>query len=136
MRRLPPPPLYGRPDTGWRQRLHTVIFESDTRAGLRFDRILIIAILASVGVVIADSMGELHSQYGPQLNALEWLFTFLFSAEYLARLLCVRHRHRHQRTHRTTPAARRSRHLRLPRMPVRRPIADRALLLPLRRSAA
>lgn len=26
---------FGRPDSGWRLRLYSVIFESDTRAGLR-----------------------------------------------------------------------------------------------------
>ena len=40
---------------GLRLKIYTVIFEADTKAGLLFDRWLIFAILASVGVVILDS---------------------------------------------------------------------------------
>lgn len=81
----------GRPLQGWRLRLYTVIFEADTRAGRAFDLALIVAILASVGVVMADSVAALHARHGALFGALEWGFTLLFTAEYLARLACVRH---------------------------------------------
>ena len=42
-----PPPF-----APWRNRLHEVIFEADDRAGKLFDAVLIVAILASVIVVI------------------------------------------------------------------------------------
>lgn len=45
---------YGRPLSGWRLRLFTIIFEADTRAGRAFDIALIVLILASVVVVVLD----------------------------------------------------------------------------------
>ena len=87
----PPDSIYGRPESLWRGRAYTVIFESDTRAGRLFDLILIALILASVAVVMLDSVVSLHQRYGELFLILEWMFTLLFSAEYLARLACVRH---------------------------------------------
>ena len=46
---------------GWRLRLYTIIFESDTRAGRTFDIALIGLILLSVAVVVADSMPRLQT---------------------------------------------------------------------------
>jgi voltage-gated potassium channel len=45
---------FGRPPRGLRRTLFVVIFESDTRAGRAFDVALIVAILASVAVVMLD----------------------------------------------------------------------------------
>ena len=47
---------FGRPEGSWRLRIYTIIFESDTRAGRLFDLLLILTILASVMVVILDSV--------------------------------------------------------------------------------
>src|SRR5688572_22722674 len=79
-----------RPATSRRGRLHEVIFESDTRAGRYFDLVLIWLILLSVATVVLESVREVREQYGNLLFALEWLFTFLFTVEYLLRLLSVR----------------------------------------------
>jgi voltage-gated potassium channel len=73
----------------WRERLYTVIFEADTRAGKLFDVMLILSILLSVGVVMMDSVTLLHENYGTWLLIGEWLFTLIFSVEYVLRLLCV-----------------------------------------------
>lgn len=81
----------GRPQTGWRLRLYTVIFESDTRAGRLFDIWLIVFILASVLAVVLGSLPGLPAGQRNILDRLEWLFTALFTLEYLARLACVRH---------------------------------------------
>ncbi|HOM11793.1 MAG TPA: ion transporter [Rubrivivax sp.] len=88
----------GRPLAGWRLRLYTVIFEADTRAGRAFDLVLIAAILASVAVVVLDSMAAVHAQHGRWLKGLEWFFTLAFTVEYLARLACVRHPWRYARS--------------------------------------
>jgi voltage-gated potassium channel len=89
---------YGRPDAGWRLRMYAVIFESDTRAGRVFDLTLIALILASVAVVMLDSMAHVHAKHARVLFALEWVFTLVFSAEYIARLVCVRHPLRYARS--------------------------------------
>jgi len=84
-----PAKRHGRPPGGWRLRLYTVIFESDTRAGRAFDLVLIWLILTSVAVVMIDSFESMHEQWGTTLTALEWAFTVIFTIEYVARLSCV-----------------------------------------------
>ena len=81
----------GKPLTGWRLRLYTVIFEADPRAGRLFDQWLIVLILLSLAVVVMDSVQPLAQQYHRVFSSLEWLFTLAFTLEYLARLACVRH---------------------------------------------
>lgn len=80
----------GKPLAGWRLRLYSVVFESETRAGRLFDQCLIFAILASVVVVMADSVHSLNVRHQDLFATLEWGFTLLFTAEYLARLACLR----------------------------------------------
>lgn len=72
-----------------RQRTYTIIFEADTHAGKLFDQVLIAAILLSLLVVVLDSVEAVSSRHNGTLSVLEWLFTLLFSAEYLARLWCA-----------------------------------------------
>jgi voltage-gated potassium channel len=88
----------GRPVSGWRLRMYTVIFEADTVAGRRFDLVLIAAVLASVGVVLLDSVGSIGAKYGALFDALEFGFTALFTVEYIARLSCVRRPLRYARS--------------------------------------
>ena len=72
----------------WRTALYRVIFGAETPAGRWFDVILIFSILASVAVVMLDSVSAVQSAHGRLLNGLEWFFTFLFTVEYVLRLLC------------------------------------------------
>ena len=74
---------------GFKKNLYEIIFKADTPAGKAFDVILIICILASVGVVMADSVTDIHEKYGRLLYACEWGFTVLFTIEYVLRLICV-----------------------------------------------
>ena len=85
------PGSFGKPLEGWRLRLYTVIFEADTPAGRLFDQALIVAILLSVVVVLADSVQSLNARLHGEFLVIEWFFTLLFTAEYVARLACVRH---------------------------------------------
>ena len=80
---------FGRPSHGWRHRWFGVIFESDTPLGRRFDLLLLTAIGASVLVVMLETVPSLAVRYASLWLVLEWAFTLLFTAEYLARLLCV-----------------------------------------------
>ncbi len=89
--RVPADAPFGRPAGGWRLKLYTVIFESDTPAGLYFDLALIGVVLASVAVVVVDSVAPFAARHGGLLDVLEWLFTLVFTIEYAARLSCVRH---------------------------------------------
>jgi voltage-gated potassium channel len=79
-----------QPQAPWRRRLHEVIFEAETPAGKAFDLALLAVILASIGVVLAESVPELRARHSALFCALEWLFTGLFSIEYALRLLSVR----------------------------------------------
>ena len=74
---------------GLRGRMHEIIFESDTRAGRLFDLGPLIAILMSVLVVMLESVASARARYGPELRALEWIFTVVFTVEYLLRLATV-----------------------------------------------
>ena len=71
-------------------RLERVIFESDTPAGKNFDLALLIAIGSSVLLVALESDRQLDHQFGPWFSGAEWVFSTLFSLEYLLRLLCSR----------------------------------------------
>lgn len=84
--------------SGWRHALYIVIFEADTRAGRLFDLVLIALIVTSVTVVVLDSVAGLHAQFGEVFTVLEWVFTLIFTLEYLARLICVRHPWRYARS--------------------------------------
>lgn len=79
------------PSGGRRARLHEIIFEADTRAGRLFDLTLIWLILLSVATVILESVRSVRAQYGDLLYTLEWVFTLLFTVEYVLRLTSVRH---------------------------------------------
>ena len=82
---------YGRPEEPWRLRLYTIIFEFDTPAGRRFDLALILVIVASVLVVILDSVDSLTAGHNRLFAVLEWMFTIVFTLEYAARLASIRH---------------------------------------------
>ncbi len=82
--------ILGKPLTGWRLQVYTVIFEADTRAGRLFDQLLIAVILTSVAVVAADSVHSINVRFHRELTLAEWFFTLIFTVEYLARLACVR----------------------------------------------
>ena len=74
----------------WRKNLYDVIFGTETAAGRAFDIALLWMISASIAVVLLESMSELRAVYGPVFKSLEWIFTMLFTLEYVLRLLSVR----------------------------------------------
>ena len=85
-----PDPEYGEAHGGWRAGVYRVVFESDTPAGVLFDKVLVVAIIASILGVMLDSEPALHARWADELLAMEWFFTALFTAEYAARLACLR----------------------------------------------
>ncbi len=80
----------GKPSEPWRRRMHEVIFESETPAGRLFDKVIITAILLSVVVVVAGSVSGIQQRWRNGFDIAEWFFTFLFTVEYLARLVSVK----------------------------------------------
>ena len=73
----------------WRNILFEIIFEANTPAGKWFDIILIVCILLSVIAVMLASINSVEEKYGRLLYTVEWIFTILFTIEYILRLLCV-----------------------------------------------
>ena len=72
----------------WRRQLNEIIFGHESPAGKIFDLVLIAAILLSVVAVLLDSVSSVRERSGSQLYAIEWIFTVLFTAEYILRLIC------------------------------------------------
>jgi voltage-gated potassium channel len=70
----------------WRDKLHEAFFEHHTPTGRAVDIFFLFMILASIVVVMLDSVSSLHQQFGVQFHQAEWAFTILFSIEYLLRL--------------------------------------------------
>ncbi|MDQ3036901.1 MAG: ion transporter [Myxococcota bacterium] len=79
-----------RPEQGLRARAFEIIFEADTPAGRGFDLALLVAILGSVVAVMIESVDAYRIAWGRELRIAEWVFTALFAAEYVVRLICVR----------------------------------------------
>ncbi len=73
----------------WRQTLHDIIFEADTLAGKVFDVVLIACIALSVLAVSLESVVGIEAAYGLWLRRIEWVFTILFTLEYVLRLVCT-----------------------------------------------
>ena len=69
--------------------LHEIIFEADTPTGKVFDVLLIVSIVASVVLVMLDSVSSIQIAYGELMYLGEWFFTLLFTVEYILRLFCV-----------------------------------------------
>ncbi len=73
----------------WRDELYRVIFEADTPAGKVFDLVLVVSIVLSVLAVMLDSVAVIHASWKSELLFLEWLFTIVFTLEYIARVVSV-----------------------------------------------
>ena len=74
----------------WKDKLYEIIYEADTPAGKLFDVILLIFILASILLVMLESVPSIDIQYHGPLNIAEWIITILFSVEYVLRILIVK----------------------------------------------
>ena len=77
-------------DTSWKERIHEIIYEADTKEGKLFDVILLITILTSIVLVMLESINSINSKYGFLLNIFEWIITILFSLEYMLRIISIR----------------------------------------------
>lgn len=84
--------------TALQNKLHEVIFGTETPAGKSFDLFLIVAICLSVLAVIIDSINVFSTRYDTALLIIEWFFTLLFTIEYAARIYCSPHPSRYAKS--------------------------------------
>lgn len=93
----PPPsstPASAAPDS-LRERVWRIIFLSDTPAGHAFDIALLMLISASVLVVMLESVQQLRDTHESIFHGLEWVFTVIFTIEYVVRIMVVRRKSRY-----------------------------------------
>ena len=72
----------------WREQLRIIVFQTDTRPGRLFDKVLLVLILCSLLVAIIDSIEAVHRNYATPLAWIEVGFTCMFAIEYMVRLYC------------------------------------------------
>lgn len=75
--------------TGTRLRLYEIIFEADTRAGRLFDVTLLCLIVASVGIIILESVEYFKANFRSYFLIVEWILTAIFTLEYILRVYTV-----------------------------------------------
>lgn len=76
--------------SNWQDSMYNVIFKADTISGKCFDVVLIIIIALSVITVIINTVNTIEQEYGDILNLAEWVFTIIFTIEYILRLICCK----------------------------------------------
>ncbi len=77
------------PHSGWKQKLHEVIYGTHTTAGKVFDIVLLVLIVYSVIIVMLESVPRIDVKYHTFLNVSEWIVTILFTIEYILRIICI-----------------------------------------------
>ncbi|MCB9034506.1 MAG: ion transporter [Chitinophagales bacterium] len=75
-----------------KDKLFTIIFEADTKAGKLFDAVLLILILLSISLVMLESVQTLQIKYKQWFTVLEWIITALFTIEYILRIYCSKNK--------------------------------------------
>ncbi len=70
-----------------KERLNIIVFGTETKQGKKFDVILLWLILFSIAVVMLESIPELGASYNTYFLWLEWMFTIIFTVEYLLRIV-------------------------------------------------
>ena len=81
-----------RVQTPLQEKFYEVIFGTETPAGKWFDIGLIVVILASVAVIMLDSVHVPGPEQDNIYLRMEWGFTLLFTLEYLIRIWCAPNR--------------------------------------------
>ena len=73
-----------------KRKIQEIIFEADTPMGKLFDLALLVMILLSVIVVMLESVESYRKEWSWLFEILEWVFTILFSLEYVLRIFSVK----------------------------------------------
>jgi len=79
-----------KPEKGWKNKIHEIIYEADTPMGIWFDIILFALIVISVLLVMLESVKWIDAEYHRTLLVLEWVITIFFTIEYIARVISIK----------------------------------------------
>ena len=71
-----------------KEKLYSIMFESERPAGRIFDLTLMIAISLSIIISFIETVPSLARTFQLILEILEYLLTFFFTVEYIARVYC------------------------------------------------
>ncbi len=69
-----------------KQKLHRIIFGVDTPAGKGFDVVLLILIVASITILMLETVKGINAEWATVFYRLDWVITGLFTVEYFLRL--------------------------------------------------
>ncbi len=70
--------------------MHDIIYEADTPVGKLFDVVLLFLIIASIILVMLESVDSLDAKYHNFFNYAEWAITIIFTFEYFARIISIK----------------------------------------------
>jgi len=73
-----------------RQKIYIIIYGVNTPAGKLFDLALLFFIILSVVVIMLETIPNFDTRFHKELYVLEWIFTILFTLEYLLRIFCTK----------------------------------------------
>lgn len=71
-----------------RELLNKILFESTSPLGRGSDIVLFVLIVSSVVAVMLESIDHIRTEHLLLLITLEWVFTIIFTIEYILRLYC------------------------------------------------
>lgn len=71
----------------WKKKMYNIIFKADTFYGKLFDEILLVLILASIIIVMLESISDFSEKYFDFLYYSEWIITLIFTLEYILRII-------------------------------------------------
>lgn len=69
-----------------KEKLHRIIFGVDTPAGRAFDVVILVLIVASITILMLESVSEINARWASLFYTLDWTITGLFTVEYALRL--------------------------------------------------
>jgi voltage-gated potassium channel len=69
-----------------RQKIHRIIFGVDTPAGRGFDIVLLMLIIASITILMLESVEGINLKWAGLFFQLDWIITGLFTFEYVLRI--------------------------------------------------
>lgn len=73
----------------FREKLHEIIFEAETKEGRLFDIILLIAIVINITILMFESVPGQSPEMARFYYVADWIFTVFFTIEYAFRLYAV-----------------------------------------------